>query len=104
MTGLRSGDGTAGSTAWNNSARSRLYLRREFDEHGTEPDPDFRVLSRLKSNFAPRRDSIDCVWRDGVFVVNDPLSDPPAVTDLDRKVVEEVARAFDAGEAWSACH
>ena len=104
VAGLRSGDGTAGSTAWNNSARSRLYLRREFDEDGTEPDPDFRVLSRLKANFAPRRDSIDCVWRDGVFIVNDPLNDRPALTDLDRKVVEEVARAFDACEAWSAHH
>ncbi len=44
VTGLRSGDGTAGSTAWNNSARSRLYLRRDIDEDGHEVHPDFRVL------------------------------------------------------------
>lgn len=104
VTGLRSGDGTAGSTAWNNSARSRLYLRREFEKDGNEADPDFRVLSRMKANFAPRQDAIDLVWRDGVFVVNDPVNDRPAVADIDRKLIDEVAHAFDAGKPWSAHH
>lgn len=104
VAGLRSGDGTAGSTAWNNSARSRLYLRRDLDENGHEADQDFRVLSRMKANFAPRQDAIDLVWRDGVFVVNDPANDRPAVTDIDRKLIDEVARAFDAGTPWSAHH
>lgn len=104
VAGLRSGDGTAGSTAWNNSARSRLYLRRDIDEKGQEVDPDFRVLSRMKANFAPRQDAIDLCWGDGVFVVNDPVNDRPAVADIERKLIDEVARAFDAGTPWSAHH
>lgn len=104
VAGLRSGDGTAGSTAWNNSARSRLYLRRDIDEKGHETDQDFRILSRMKANFAGRQDAIDLYWRDGVFVVNDPVKDRPAVTDIDQKLIGEVARAFDAGNPWSAHH
>lgn len=104
VTGLRSGDGTAGSTAWNNSARSRLYLRRDINEDGHEVHPDFRVLERLKANFAARKDSIGLCWRDGVFVVNDPPQDRPAVTDIDQKLIDEVARAFEAGKPWSAHH
>lgn len=104
MTGLRSGDGTAGSTAWNNSARSRLYLHRDIDEGGHEVHPDFRVLERLKANFAARKDAIDLCWRDGVFVVNDPVNDHPAVTDIDQRLIDEVARAFEAGNPWSAHH
>lgn len=104
VTGLRSGDGTAGSTAWSNSARSRLYLRRNIDEDGHEVHPDFRILERLKANFAARKDAIDLCWRDGVFVVNDPAQDRQAVTDIDQKLIDEVARAFEAGSPWSAHH
>lgn len=104
MTGLRSGDGTAGSTAWNNSARSRLYLHRDVDEEGHEVHPDFRVLERLKANFAARKDAIDLCWRDGVFVVNDPVKNRSAIADIDQRLIDEVARAFEAGNPWSAHH
>ena len=39
LTGLNSGTGTSGSTAWNNSVRSRLYLSRITD-NGFEADPE----------------------------------------------------------------
>lgn len=104
MTGLRSGDGTAGSTAWSNSARSRLYLRRDIDEDGHEVNPDFRILERLKANFAARKDAIDVCWRDGVFVVNDPIKNRSTMADIDQKLINEIARAFDAGNPWSAYH
>ena len=41
LTGLNTGTGTSGSTAWNNSVRSRLYLERIVRD-GYEPDPDKR--------------------------------------------------------------
>ena len=104
VAGLRSGEGTSGTTAWNNSARSRLYLRRDIDDQGHEADPDYRVLTRMKANFAPSRDAIDLYWRDGVFVPNDPIKDRLAITDIDQKLIDEVARAFDAGTPWSAHH
>jgi len=77
LTGLNSGTGTSGSTAWNNSVRSRLYLSRIVDD-GHETDTDARVLSVKKMNYGPTGGEINLTWRDGVFV-------PDAVeTGLDR--------------------
>jgi RecA-family ATPase len=68
--GLASGSGTSGSTQWNNSARSRLYLStvKANGEDG-EPDHDLRKLEVMKANFGPRGEIIKVRWREGVFVV-----------------------------------
>ncbi|MGB3315972.1 MAG: AAA family ATPase, partial [Albidovulum sp.] len=50
LTGLASGSGTSGSTSWNNSVRSRLYMSRIAD-NGFEPDTNARVLSVKKANY-----------------------------------------------------
>jgi hypothetical protein len=47
VAGMQSGSGFSGSTAWNNSVRSRLYLTRPSD--GANP---LRVLSVKKANYA----------------------------------------------------
>lgn len=67
LTGLNSGTGTSGSTAWNNSVRSRLYLARITD-NGFEPDPDARVLSTKKANYGRTGGEINLKWEAGVFV------------------------------------
>lgn len=67
LTGLQSGSGTSGSTAWNNSVRSRLYLSRIAD-NGFEPDPDARVLSTKKANYGRTGGEINLKWEAGVFV------------------------------------
>lgn len=67
LTGLSSGTGTSGSTAWNNSVRSRLYLSRIVQD-GYEPDPDKRVMSTKKANYGRIGGEINMTWRDGVFV------------------------------------
>ncbi|MEM9899905.1 MAG: AAA family ATPase [Pseudomonadota bacterium] len=67
LTGLSSGTGTSGSTAWNNSVRSRLYLTRIAD-NGFEPDPDARVLSAKKANYGRTGQEINLKWEAGVFV------------------------------------
>lgn len=67
LTGLNSGSGTSGSTAWNNSVRSRLYLSRIAD-NGFEPDPDARVLSTKKANYGRTGGEINLKWEAGVFV------------------------------------
>ena len=51
LTGINSGTGTSGSTAWNNSVRSRLYLSRIVQD-GYEQNPDARVLRTMKSNYS----------------------------------------------------
>ncbi len=67
LTGLSSGSGTSGSTAWSNSVRSRLYLSRIAQE-GYEADPDKRVLATKKSNYGRIGDEIVMTWQAGVFV------------------------------------
>jgi|SoiMethySBSTD1v2_1073268.scaffolds.fasta_scaffold06533_4 RecA-family ATPase len=68
LSGMASGSGSSGSTAWSNSVRSRLYLDR-LREKDHEPDPDARVLRTMKANYGPTGGEIRLRWRDGVFVV-----------------------------------
>ena len=63
--GKASGDGFSGSTAWNNSVRSRLYLTKPKDE---DADPTERILSTMKSNYGPTGETVELHWRHGVFV------------------------------------
>nr|WP_255607875.1 AAA family ATPase [Ancylobacter sp. Lp-2] len=67
--GLASGTGTSGSTAWNNSLRSRLYFERVKDETGKEPDVDARVLRLMKTNYSRSGDEIKVRWDGGIFKV-----------------------------------
>ena len=67
LTGISSGSGLSGSTAWNNSVRSRLYLER-VTEDGYEPDPDARRLSTKKANYGRTGTEILVRWQDGAFV------------------------------------
>lgn len=65
--GMSSGSGQSGSTAWGNSVRSRLYLTAPPGEGDAEPDPDLRVLSNKKSNYGPRGSEITLRWKQGMF-------------------------------------
>ncbi|GGL80328.1 AAA family ATPase [Wenxinia marina] len=66
LTGMASGTGASGSTAWNNSVRSRLYLSRIADD-GYEPDPDARVLRTMKANYGRVGGEINVRWEAGAF-------------------------------------
>ena len=70
LSGLNSGSGTSGSTGWNNSVRSRLYLERVVQE-GYEADPDARVLRTMKANYGRTGGEISLKWQSGVFVAQD---------------------------------
>lgn len=63
--GRQSGEGSSGSTAWNNAVRSRLYL-----EHvkGDEASP-IRVLTSKKSNYSARGAALKLRWVRGQFDV-----------------------------------
>jgi RecA-family ATPase len=77
LSGLSSGSGTSGSTAWNNSVRSRLYMERITDG-AHEPDPDKRRLRTMKANYGQVGGEISLTWKRGVFVPDGPS------TGLDR--------------------
>lgn len=97
--GMASGQGTGGSTAWNNTVRSRLYLEREAAEGGLS---DARTLSRKKANYAARDASLRLVWSEGVLLRQD-VSD--AGDGLSWPVIEatfdEIERAWSARRPWS---
>ena len=67
QSGMASGAGTSGSTAWSNSVRSRLYLERRSALGG---DDDVRVLTTKKANYGRVGNERVLRWRKGVFVVD----------------------------------
>ncbi|MDW9583465.1 AAA family ATPase [Sinorhizobium meliloti] len=71
--GMQSGTGSSGSTAWNNSVRSRLYLTRPTDR---DADPDLRILRTMKNNYGKTGDEIMLRWKDGAFVLDDGKPSP----------------------------
>lgn len=77
LSGMASGVGTSGSTAWNNSVRSRLYLERVREE-GRELDPDMRVLRSMKANYAATGGEIYVRWNKGIFT---PLAGRSGLSD-----------------------
>jgi len=66
--GLASGTGTSGSTAWNNSVRSRLNFTSVKPQEGNEPDADMRELRVMKSNYGPAGEIMRLRWQRGLFV------------------------------------
>lgn len=66
VAGMQSGSGISGSTAWNASVRSRLYLER-ITENGIEPNPDARRLSTKKANYARTGAAMNLLWAGGAF-------------------------------------
>jgi RecA-family ATPase len=71
LSGMASGSGTSGSTAWSNSVRARLYLERIVDESNREIDPDLRVLPVKKSNYGPVGLEMRLRWQNGAFILHD---------------------------------
>lgn len=73
LSGMASGTGMSGSTAWNASVRSRLYLHRPKSDAGEDADPDERVLEVMKSNYGPAGEVIRTRWQRGVFIPTEQL-------------------------------
>lgn len=99
--GMATGSGTGGSTAWSNTFRSRIYMTQEKDAQ----DPDTRLLSRKKANYAPKDAEIKLRWQSGCFA---PDGAPQAKQraglaqpDIEA-IFAEIDRAWKAGDPWSA--
>jgi RecA-family ATPase len=76
LAGMNTGTGTSGSTAWNNSVRSRLYLEIT--------SPDARVLTVVKANHGRVGEKVEMRWKDGVYVL-DEGGDPLVQSLIDAK-------------------
>lgn len=66
LSGMASGAGTSGNVAWSNSVRARLYLSRVIED-GQEADPDRRVLTVKKANYAKTGSELFVRFEGGVF-------------------------------------
>jgi len=60
LTGRANGTGESGSVTWNNSVRTRVYLRRDGDGNVS--------LKTMKSNYGSVDGNIALRWSSGVFV------------------------------------
>jgi RecA-family ATPase len=96
LTGLNSGTGTSGSTAWNNSVRSRLYLEVPNES------PDARILKVVKANYGKTGEAIAIRWNDGVYDLD--TGPDPALAKVLNKSADDVfmavfAKLTDQGQA-----
>ncbi len=80
--GMQSGTGLSGSTAWNGAVRSRLYLTAAAEK---DADPDARILSTMKANYAAKGGKIGLRWDRGRFVADDGTQTNPARAMLDKR-------------------
>ena len=67
VSGMTSGRDYSGTTAWNNSARSRLSLKRPSES----ADPDARSLELQKNNRGKTAE-VQLRWVDGYFTTQSP--------------------------------
>jgi RecA-family ATPase len=63
LQGITSDSGLSGSTAWHNSVRARMYLKKAPGD-----DTSLRALEVKKNNYGPVTETILLRWQDGVYV------------------------------------
>ncbi|GFR11886.1 hypothetical protein TNCT_218121 [Trichonephila clavata] len=107
--------GTGGSTAWNNSVRSRWYLSRPDRADASYNE---RILCRKKSNYsASEQDKISFHWQNGSFIQYDVSFDSERIVrdsyskklDLERirrhdVILELIASEAYIGKVYTAAH
>lgn len=103
--GLNSGSGISGSTAWNNSVRSRLYLTSVRNKDGEEDNTNERYLKTMKNNQGPYGGKMKLLWADGVFVPEAPHEIGPGnsvdAIDLRVSVLKAIAQLCRSGTRMS---
>ena len=100
LSGISRGDGQSGSTAWNNSVRSRLYLRspREDKEDDDGSEADIRILETMKANYAAAGEQVRLQWKEGLLVIEGkglpaaPYDKASAEANAERMFLEFVSR------------
>ena len=67
LTGMNSGSGISGSTAWHNSVRARMYMTAP-KRAGEQPDTDLREIVFKKSNYGRVSDAVVLRYQRGLFL------------------------------------
>jgi RecA-family ATPase len=84
LTGMASGTGSSGSTAWNNACRSRILVERRKDPDDPT-DEDARVLTVNKANYGRVGRKLQFRWSDGVFVVDNDAAAAAARAEREKQ-------------------
>ena len=96
LSGVATGTGLSGSTAWENSVRARAYLSRSRDAD------DVRTLSRKKSNYSQSGEDtgITLLWDNGVYLIpsTPDQMDKMESRALKEKIIEAVGQAAKDGK------
>ena len=68
LSGMASGSGISGSTAWHGAFRFRQYLTSVKATDGEQPETDLRELQFKKNQYGPLGESIVVRYRGGLFL------------------------------------
>jgi RecA-family ATPase len=74
LTGINTGIGISGSTAWHGAFRFRQYLKGIKADAGEQPDNDLRELQFKKNQYGPMGESIVLRYQRGLFLPEHGLS------------------------------
>jgi RecA-family ATPase len=74
LSGIASGSGISGSTAWHGAFRFRQYLTSVKSEPGEQPENDLRQLEFKKNQYGPTAESIVLRYQRGLFLPEGGLS------------------------------
>lgn len=94
LSGIASKSQSSGSTAWNNAVRNRLTL----SPHENENLSDYRVLCRIKANYAKKGAQKVILWQEGAFVHVDEadIVDEVEIANLDI-VMNAICSLYEQG-------
>lgn len=99
------GGGTSGSVQWQSTGRAFAYLEDRDDDPEDEENGvggRNRLITLNKGNFAPRDQTIEIRWQDGVFVVPQaPIDSGPERAAKENRATEAVLAIIDR---WLAGH
>jgi RecA-family ATPase len=68
LSGIASGSGISGSTAWHGAFRFRQYLTGTKPDGGEQPDSDLRQLEFKKNQYGPTAETIVLRYQRGLFL------------------------------------
>jgi RecA-family ATPase len=88
LSGIASGSGISGSTAWHGAFRFRQYLKGIKAGDGEQPDGDLRELEFKKNQYGPTGETIVLRYQRGLFLPEGGLSNLDSLARVQR--AEEV--------------
>jgi RecA-family ATPase len=104
LSGIASGSGISGSTAWHGAFRFRQYLTGVKAESGEQPDGDLRQLEFKKNQYGPRSENVVVRYQNGLFIPERGLSNLEKVAreaEAERIFIDLLKRFSDAGRNLS---